>query len=93
MFIPWFSARVYDFARRHWAVELVAEERATTMRRGATVRFRIRNSPSTLRISTHISRPRGDPLSSHVAPEYSRRAAPLRSGLQRPRRKLVGRWA
>jgi hypothetical protein len=44
------------------------------MRRGAAV-FRIRNSPSTLRISTHISRPLGDPLSSHVAPEYSRRAA------------------
>jgi hypothetical protein len=64
-----------------------------TMRRGAAVRFRIRNSAFTLRISTHISRPRGDPPSSHVAPEYSRRAAPLRSGLKRLQRKLVGRWA
>jgi hypothetical protein len=37
-----------------------------TVRWGAAVRFRIRNSPSTLRISTHISWRRGDPLSSQL---------------------------
>ncbi len=35
MFIWWFSARVYDFGRRHWAVELVAEERADDDEKGS----------------------------------------------------------
>ena len=34
MFIRWFSARVNDFARRHGAVELVAEERADDDEKG-----------------------------------------------------------